>query len=521
MSLRISIALAPLLLLSSCAFASAWTGPTGSPPNNNVAAPINTSSVGQVKSGSLGILGTLGVQTPSPNSGVGIDSYGNILLDQNTWGTTDALELNPNQVWNSGGGRALYLQWSNNGGGVIIGGQSGYTDSLTVANGSITAPQYCIGPSCITSWSSSALTGPYLPTYASWSSQGTGAGGAAIYNDNSGYKTLMIVGNSSAGGNREVKVWDDLTVSSNLTVGGNIFPSTQSNSGGGSWYFGSGAWGGSVGGVNSVTGLTYNGGSGSQLFTVSSGPGQASFQVDGSLFAGDNPLGWNPFGLDGSSDGDLALGGNAEIAGALDVQGPGTFNQSVTVRDTVLGDGVYNGWWSGCFGSDCEGGSADQYGVYANGSVWAAQFNGNEDVNGNVQASAFYYDSDIRLKKNIAAIASSTALADVLALQPVTFDWKNVSMGTGQQIGFIAQQVQTVVPQLVNTNATTGYEEVDYARMAPLLVGSVQDLDQKLEDQQTQIDAQQSQITAQQADINTQQHEIDNLGADIQALEAK
>ncbi len=58
----------------------------------------------------------------------------------------------------------------------------------------------------------------YTPGYAAWNYYGVGAGGAAIYNDNSGYDALMIVGNNSAGGNREVHVWDDLTVNNNLTV---------------------------------------------------------------------------------------------------------------------------------------------------------------------------------------------------------------------------------------------------------------------------------------------------------------
>jgi hypothetical protein len=56
------------------------------------------------------------------------------------------------------------------------------------------------------------------PQYAGWNSYGTGAGGAAIYNDNAGFKTLMIVGNNSSGGARNVSVWD------NLTVNGILYP---------------------------------------------------------------------------------------------------------------------------------------------------------------------------------------------------------------------------------------------------------------------------------------------------------
>ena len=57
------------------------------------------------------------------------------------------------------------------------------------------------------------------PNYAAWASYGTGDGGAAIYNDNGAYQSLMIVGNNSSGGERQVHVWDDLTVNNQFVVG--------------------------------------------------------------------------------------------------------------------------------------------------------------------------------------------------------------------------------------------------------------------------------------------------------------
>lgn len=61
---------------------------------------------------------------------------------------------------------------------------------------------------------SGGIAGNYglIPSYRDWATYGTGDGGAAIYNDANGYKKLMIVGNSSAGGSRQVGIWDDLTV---------------------------------------------------------------------------------------------------------------------------------------------------------------------------------------------------------------------------------------------------------------------------------------------------------------------
>lgn len=61
----------------------------------------------------------------------------------------------------------------------------------------------------------------FTPPYASWTGTGAdiGAGGAGIVNDNAGYKALMLVGNTSVGGSRrQVKVFDDLTVTGRLTV---------------------------------------------------------------------------------------------------------------------------------------------------------------------------------------------------------------------------------------------------------------------------------------------------------------
>src|SRR6266851_994608 len=64
-------------LILSAVVAFAWTGPTASPPSNNVAAPINVGSTAQVKNGSLGV------------SDLAV--FGNTLLQASAylnWGTT-------------------------------------------------------------------------------------------------------------------------------------------------------------------------------------------------------------------------------------------------------------------------------------------------------------------------------------------------------------------------------------------------------------------------------------------------
>jgi hypothetical protein len=77
---------------------------------------------------------------------------------------------------------------------------------------------------------------------------------------------------------------------------------------------------------------------------------------------------------------------------------------------------------------------------------------GQINANG-ASAAAFGSYSDSRLKENIVNLPSQ--LASIMALRPVEFDYIS-SMGGGHQIGFIAQEVQAVYPDLVGENSENG-----------------------------------------------------------------
>jgi trimeric autotransporter adhesin len=84
--------------------------------------------------------------------------------------------------------------------------------------------------------------------------------------------------------------------------------------------------------------------------------------------------------------------------------------------------------------------------------------------------------SDSRLKQNIISLDSSTQLIN--QLKPVTYQWKQ---GNGEsQVGFIAQDVETVIPGLVSTNSD-GFKSLNTTGIIPYLVKAFQE-------QQTQID---------------------------------
>ncbi len=66
----IKVVVLALMLTLGLSFVYAWTGPTATPPNGNVAAPLNVGSVRQAK------LGSLQVNTAVPGDTNGLDVFG-------------------------------------------------------------------------------------------------------------------------------------------------------------------------------------------------------------------------------------------------------------------------------------------------------------------------------------------------------------------------------------------------------------------------------------------------------------
>ena len=70
-------------------------------------------------------------------------------------------------------------------------------------------------------------------------------------------------------------------------------------------------------------------------------------------------------------------------------------------------------------------------------------------------------------------------------IRGVEFDWNDKSPGWAQErghdVGVIAQEVQKIVPEIV-VERKNGYLGVDYKRLVPLLIESVKELKQEVED---------------------------------------
>jgi len=86
--------------------------------------------------------------------------------------------------------------------------------------------------------------------------------------------------------------------------------------------------------------------------------------------------------------------------------------------------------------------------------------------------------SDRSLKKNIEN--STYGLADTLKLRPVSYNWIDENkMGSQKEIGFIAQEVQDVVPEVVGVN-NDGTLSLDYPKLVAVLVNSIKELEERI-----------------------------------------
>lgn len=92
--------------------------------------------------------------------------------------------------------------------------------------------------------------------------------------------------------------------------------------------------------------------------------------------------------------------------------------------------------------------------------------------------------SDIRVKENIHVI--DDALAKVLQLRGVSFSWKDKTMGGNEEIGLVAQEVETVMPYLVHS-VDQKTKMVRYEKCVPLLVEAIKEQQAKIEQLRAEI----------------------------------
>ena len=103
-----------------------------------------------------------------------------------------------------------------------------------------------------------------------------------------------------------------------------------------------------------------------------------------------------------------------------------------------------------------------------------------------VYSSGQVLTSDRALKTNITAIPN--CLDKVVNLNGVYFNWIDPSKSQNKNIGFIAQDVEEVVPELVSATSD-GMKGVNYAQSTALLVGAIKEQNVIINELRNRIEA--------------------------------
>ena len=111
--------------------------------------------------------------------------------------------------------------------------------------------------------------------------------------------------------------------------------------------------------------------------------------------------------------------------------------------------------------------------------------------------------SDVRLKRNIAPLTG--ALDRVKQLRGVSFDWDvaenpRLKLSAGRKIGFVAQEVASVLPDVVsevrfrfrdedgNVVSDDTYSGIAYSQLIPVLIEAIKEQQAIIDSQKTRID---------------------------------
>jgi hypothetical protein len=102
--------------------------------------------------------------------------------------------------------------------------------------------------------------------------------------------------------------------------------------------------------------------------------------------------------------------------------------------------------------------------------------NASLDTNGNMTAQNFFSVSDQRYKKNISTISDAGNL--LKQIRGVRFDWLKDG---SPDIGVIAQEVFTVIPEAIVSSMNGSMLTVAYNKIIPLLIETIKDLENRVE----------------------------------------
>ena len=160
------------------------------------------------------------------------------------------------------------------------------------------------------------------------------------------------------------------------------------------------------------------------------------------------------------------------------------------------------------------------------GGSWFTRFRveGNLDVIGSIcYTSGIGACSDIRYKQNITELNNS--LANVLKIKGVNYFWRvdefpQNKFNKEQQIGFIAQDIEKIYPEIVFTDKD-GYKSVDYSRLTPVLVEDIKEQNKQNENLQKLVFELKDIVEKTKKQMDVQQKQYEALQKEIVEMKKK
>lgn len=234
----------------------------------------------------------------------------------------------------------------------------------------------------------------------------------------------------------------------------------------------------------------------------------------------------------------MAFGVVGEAGPALRAWG-GRFEALNAGNDTNFGtQGLAYGAatnYGGYFDATGINGNLFSYGLYASAAGaqtnWAGYFVGNVNIIGNGWINGIAITSDRKFKKDITALSNVTE--KILLLKPSNYtfkteEFKNMNLPEGKQLGFIAQELEEVFPELVmqkekeelrdRDGAVTGtiaeHKAINYIGLIPVLISGIQEQQAKIEQLSAAVNSLQKQL-AEQTGGTTAFNEIHSTSTDF------
>ncbi|KXK51995.1 MAG: Pectinesterase [Chlorobi bacterium OLB7] len=201
----------------------------------------------------------------------------------------------------------------------------------------------------------------------------------------------------------------------------------------------------------------------------------------------------------------------------------GNFWSSTRGVNGIADGASTNGMKVGVWGSATGTGLGQVYGVYgttvgsnAQADYAAVYANGNLKYTGTLSSV-----SDARLKENVEPLTGMLDKVAQLAPKSYTFktDIAGMNLPTGTQVGFIAQEVEKVFPELVTTNFVPGADEENSTEYKGInYIGLVPVMAEAIREQRDVVTANHEEVTDLKKDVSDVKTNVSNLTTQVGAL---